>query len=259
MFKKTFTAVLAVIVILGGSYFYFTVQQADEVYIEQVIDGDTVKTAAGDSIRLLGVDTPEINWENNSAEFYGEEARDFTLKNLLDKNVLLEFDQEKKDHYGRTLAYIYLDGVNFNQKLLEEGYASLMIVNPNDKYEDEFKAAVEKARRDNRGIWTQVLEAEKTFPVITYQEAGLFIGEQVVVEGRIVNTAATGSVNYLNFSEDYHNTLSLVIFNRDLNKFSYQPAVYIKDKEIKVFGEIEIYQGSPQIVVNDPHDILIID
>src|SRR6056297_3253092 len=122
MLKKSFTALMALVVILGGSYFYFSGQQALEVYIEKVIDGDTVETAAGDSIRLLGVDTPEIDWGNNKSEFYSEKAREFTLNNLADQKVLLEYDKEKEDNYGRILAYIYHDGQNFNQKLLEEGY-----------------------------------------------------------------------------------------------------------------------------------------
>jgi micrococcal nuclease len=234
-------------------------QRGDVVYIERVIDGDTVETAAGDSIRLLGVDTPEIDWENNQSEFYAEEARKFTIENLTGENVILEFDQEKEDHYGRTLAYLIHDGENFNQKLLENGYASLMIVEPNDYYEAEFKQAVKKARASRLGIWSQVLELERDLPVISFQEAASFIGERVIVAGKIVNTAAADSINYLNFSDNYQDTLSLVIFNHNLNKFDYQPAEYILNKKIKVLGKIELYQGSPQIIVDDPHDILIID
>lgn len=259
MLKKSFTAVMALVVILGGSYFYFNSQQAAEVYIERVIDGDTVETAAGDSIRLLGVDTPEIDWDNNSSEYYAEEARDFTAENLADQKVVLEYDKEREDNHGRTLAYIYQDGENFNQKLLTEGMATVMIVEPNDKYESEFKKAAAEARKSKKGIWTQVMRLEESLPVISYQQAELFRGEKVIVEGKIVNTAATDSVNYLNFSDNYQNTLSLVIFNRNLNKFDYQPAEYILDKRIKVLGEIEFYQGSPQIIVDDPHDILIMD
>ena len=259
MLKKSVTALLTLVVILGGSYFYFSGQQASEVYIERVIDGDTVETAAGDSIRLLGVDTPEIDWENNKSEFYAEEARDFTIKNLDDQQVLLEYDQQQQDNYGRILAYIYHEGENFNQKLLQEGYATLMIVEPNDKYEAEFKNAAAAARKAEKGIWSQVLELQKSLPLISYQQAELFRGKKVIVEGKIVDTAVTDSVNYLNFAEDYQNTLSLVIFNRNLNKFDYQPAEYFLDKNIKVLGEIEFYQGSPQIVVDDPHDLLIID
>lgn len=259
MLKKSFTVFISLVIILGGSYFYFSGQQAEEVYIERVIDGDTVETAAGDSIRLLGVDTPEIDWDNNKSEFYAEEAREFTANNLADQNVVLEYDREKQDDYGRILAYIYQDGTNFNQKLLAEGYATLMIVEPNDKYESEFKNTAAKAREARKGIWSQVLEMEKSLPVISYQQAQLFRGERVIVEGEIVDTAATDSVNYLNFSKDYQNTLSLVIFNRNLNKFDYQPAEYFLNKKIKVLGQIEIYQGAPQIIVDDPHDILIID
>jgi micrococcal nuclease len=234
-------------------------QQGDEVYIERVIDGDTVKTAAGDSIRLLGVDTPEIDWKNNKSEFYAEEARDFSVENLLGKNVVLEYDIEKEDYYGRILAYIIQDGENFNQKLLENGYATLMIVEPNDQYESEFKQAVKKARESRLGIWSQIIELERDLLKISYQDAGSFIGERIIVEGKIVNTAATDSINYLNFSDDYQNTLSIVIFNQNLNKFDYQPAEYFLNKKIKVLGKIEIYQGSPQIIVDDPHDLLIID
>mgnify|MGYP006295073193 FL=1 len=259
MLKKYLTAVISIIIILAASFFYFNSEKPPEVYIERVIDGDTVETAAGESIRLLGVDTPEIDWENNNSEFYAEAAREFSREQLLDQNVLLRFDEEREDDYGRTLAYIYHDGENFNQKLLAEGYASIMIVEPNDKYEEEFKETAEKARQERKGVWSQVLEFEKRLPVISYQQAHLFIGERVIVEGEIVNTAATDSVNFLIFSDNYRSTLSLVIFNRSLNKFSYQPAEYLKNKKIKALGTVEIYQGTPQIVIDDPYDLYIVD
>lgn len=257
MLKKSLTIILVIL----GLLLLLTAcsQQGEKVYIKRVIDGDTVETAAGDSIRLLGVDTPEIDWENNSFEFYAEEAREFTAENLLKENVELEYDREKEDSYGRTLAYILQDGEIFNQKLLEEGYASVMIVEPNNKYESNFKKAAAAAREAQIGVWSQVQKAEKELPVIGYQQAEIYLNQRVVVEGRIVNTAATDSINYLNFSDNYQDSLSLIIFNQSLNKFDYQPAEYIKNRKIKVLGKIELYQGSPQIVVEDPYDILIID
>lgn len=254
MFKKSvfLTVLILVIIILTGC------NQQEEVYIERVIDGDTIKTAAGDSIRLIGVDTPEIDWENNDSEFYAQKARLFTEKMLLNKNIALEYDSEKEDHYGRILAYVFYEGENFNEILIEKGYASLMIVEPNSKYELDFKKAAAEARSQNLGVWSQVLEAEKNLPVITYQEAENFIGKEVVVRGKIVNTAAAESVSYLNFSENYRNTLSIVIFKNNLNKFDYQPTEYILNKEIKVLGKVKLYKGSPQIIVDDPYDILII-
>lgn len=157
MFKKSLILLIILTLLITGC----NQVQVDEVYIDRIIDGDTVKTAAGDSIRLLGVDTPEIDWENNRSEFYADEARNFSAKNLLGESVVLEYDQEKEDHYGRILAYVIKDGENFNQKLLENGYANLMIVEPNDKYEAEFKKAAQKARKSRLGIWSQILELEK--------------------------------------------------------------------------------------------------
>lgn len=256
MLKKSLAIILALLfllIILSGCI----QQQGKQVYIENVIDGDTVKTAAGDSIRLLGVDTPEIDWENGKHEFYAQKAKDFTVKNLKGKNVDLEYDTEKKDDYGRTLAYIFQNGENFNQKLLEKGYASLMIVQPNDKYESEFKKAVKEARESRKGVWSQILEAEKNLPIISFAEAELYLNQEVIVKGKIVNTAAVGSVNYLNFSNNYQDTLTVVIFNHNLNKFDYQPVDHILNKKIKVLGEIKLYKGSPQIVVDDPYDLEI--
>lgn len=257
MLKKSLILSLILFTLMG--FVVGCEQKENEVYIERIIDGDTVKTAAGDSIRFLGVDTPEIDWENNESEFYAQKARDFTAANLKDKNVTLKYDTEREDDYGRILAYVFKDGQNFNQKLLQKGYASLMIVDPNNKYEAEFKKAAAEARKARRGIWSQILEAEKELPVISYREAPNYLNQRVIVEGKIVNTAATDSINYLNFSDAYQQTLSLIIFNSSLNKFDYQPAEYIKNKEIKAIGKIELYKGSPQIIVDDPQDILIFD
>lgn len=234
-------------------------QNKESVYIERVIDGDTVKIASGESIRLIGIDTPELDWENNNSEFYAEAARDYSQKQLLNQKVILEYDQQLEDNYGRKLAYIYHQGINFNQRLLEEGYASVMVVEPNDKYEEKFRAAAERARNEQKGIWNQILVMEKQFPVINYQKAALFVGQQVIIEGEIVNTTLTDSVCYLNFSNDYLSDLSLVIFKHNLNKFSYQPTKYLKNKKVKAFGTIELYKGNPQIIIDDPYDLLVVD
>ncbi|ADQ14150.1 thermonuclease family protein [Halanaerobium hydrogeniformans] len=257
MLKKPLTAVILIALIISGSYYYLTEESLEEVYINHVIDGDTIRIANGESVRFIGIDTPEIDWDNNEAEYYGWEARDYLQQKIQAKNVRLKYDQEKEDHYGRLLAYVYLNGLHLNQVLLENGYATLMIVEPNNKYETEFKKAAEEARRAQKGLWNKVEEFSSKLPLLDYQTAQLFIGEKVIVEGEIVNTAKTDAVTYLNFSDDYHNTLSIVIFNRNLNKFAYEPDQYLKDKRIRVLGTIEIYQSAPQIIVSDPHYIMV--
>ena len=127
----------------------------DQVRINFIYDGDTVRADTGDLIRLLGVDAPEMNWEEGEPEFYAREAFEYTKENLLGQLVYLEYDEVKEDKYGRTLAYLFLaDGSFFNEKLLEEGYARLLLIPPNLKYSDKLKEAEAEARNAGRGIWS---------------------------------------------------------------------------------------------------------
>lgn len=131
----------------------------EQVCINFIYDGDTVRANTGELIRLLGVDAPEMNWEEGEPEFYAREAFEYTKENLLGQLVYLEYDEVKEDKYGRTLAYLFLaDGSFFNKKLLEKGYARLLLIPPNLKYSDVLREAEERARAAGRGIWSAVVE-----------------------------------------------------------------------------------------------------
>jgi micrococcal nuclease len=107
--------------------------------VTRVVDGDTVEISpAIDSIedlRLKGVDTPESKDPDCGAQPHADEASAFTEAQLESEEVEIEFDIEKKDRYGRLLAYVYpKDGELFNETLLEEGYAQVATIPPNVKY-----------------------------------------------------------------------------------------------------------------------------
>ena len=104
------------------------------VRIDRVIDGDTVQVN-GTSIRLLGINTPE------HGERYFQEAKDFMENQVLNKTVRLEFGKEKQDRYGRTLAYIFLNGENINLKVVEMGLGNFYFPSGKDKYYDKFSSA----------------------------------------------------------------------------------------------------------------------
>ena len=143
------------------------------VTVTRVVDGDTVEArfpnGEVDTIRLLGVDTPETDYNSVSpGEFegisdttagrdhllnWGENATRFATDRLSGSEVRVFVDEEadRRGYYGRLLAYIYVDGENFNEQLLSEGYARL--------YESEFskraafEAAEEAAQKDSVGLW----------------------------------------------------------------------------------------------------------
>jgi micrococcal nuclease len=97
--------------------------------IINVVDGDTVdaridvgfKVYMTHRLRLLGVNTPELHDPDIEDRKKAQVAKEFLERDLLNKAVLIE--TKKADAFGRYLATIYLDGVNFNQTLIKDGYA----------------------------------------------------------------------------------------------------------------------------------------
>lgn len=133
----------------------------------KVIDGDTIKIATGENVRLIGVDTPESrrndklyrDAERSKEDIdtiiaMGKKSTRFTTNLVLGKNVRLEFDVQKKDKYGRLLAYVYLeDGTYVNAEIISQGYGSPMTVPPNVKHADLFHKLYREARENKKGLW----------------------------------------------------------------------------------------------------------
>ncbi len=125
------------------------------VKVTRVIDGDTVEVLLPSNktvikVRLIGVNTPE---STTKIEYYGKEASAYTKKRLLHKTVTLEFDVGLKDRYGRYLAYIWIGKELFNETLVKSGYANVMTIQPNVKYQSKFIAGERYARQNKKGLW----------------------------------------------------------------------------------------------------------
>ncbi|MBQ7560002.1 MAG: thermonuclease family protein [Synergistaceae bacterium] len=146
--------------------------------IERVVDGDTAIISfifddgskyLKERVRFIGVNTPETVHPNKPVEYYGKEASNFTKKELTDQTVWLQTDVEVKDRYGRMLAYVWLKeptreeldseeairAYMFNAKLLLDGYAQLMTVQPNSRYSNLFVHFQREARQESRGLWSE--------------------------------------------------------------------------------------------------------
>jgi micrococcal nuclease len=130
-----------------------------EVRVVEVIDGDTIVVAFDDgrtdTVRLLGVDTPETHHPTKGVECFGPEAAAFTAEQLTGRTVRLEADVEARDQYGRRLAHVIVDGHRFNDVLLDEGYARLLVIAPNYAHARDGLSAELEARRAGRGLWSE--------------------------------------------------------------------------------------------------------
>ena len=143
----------------------------EEVELLWVVDGDTisVKRAGGKrNVRFIGMDTPETRRNRQAYRqsekrkkdidgviLQGKRARKF-LASMMKRGdrLFLEYDVQREDRYGRLLAYVYLaDGRMANEEMLLGGYAVVMTVPPNVRYEERFLKAMRAARENKAGLW----------------------------------------------------------------------------------------------------------
>lgn len=160
--RAVVVATLAVASVLGASMLGWwlggVARTAEpEARVVEVVDGDTVVVAFAsggtDTVRLLGVDTPETKHPTRGVECFGPEASEFTERRLLGRVVRLESDVEHRDVYDRRLAYVYMDGERFNDVLLRRGFARFLVIPPNDAHGRALLAAELEARHLRRGLW----------------------------------------------------------------------------------------------------------
>ncbi|MCX8117318.1 MAG: thermonuclease family protein [Desulfobacterota bacterium] len=151
--NKLTSKILFLLSFLGILSFLNTSAQANSLKVVRVIDGDTILISTGETVRLIGVDTPETKHPQKAVERFGKEAYHFTKKMVEGKEVRLEFDQRKRDKYGRLLAYVYLmDGTFVNAEIIRQGYGFAYKKHPY-KYLEEFRRLEREAREQKRGLW----------------------------------------------------------------------------------------------------------
>lgn len=130
--------------------------QSESARISRVIDGDTfVARIKGEPtrVRLIGVDTPESVKRGEKVQCYGRAASDASKHRLSGKTVRLTYDIERTDKYGRTLAYVELNGADYSGWLLKHGYARALAIEPNTAREDRYDRLASRAQRREVGLW----------------------------------------------------------------------------------------------------------
>ena len=161
---------LAIPLFLFSCYSYS--EQTNTCTVSKLVDADTLYCSKGygkeQKVRLIGIDAPESN--KNSKTYRDAERTGDSVESIIElgkksttfvksrlsvgTEVRLELDVQTKDKYGRTLAYVYLpDGSMLNELIAREGYAQVMTIPPNIKYQELFIEAERGARENQRGLW----------------------------------------------------------------------------------------------------------
>ena len=129
--------------------------------VVRVVDGDTIVAdidGVETKIRFIGVDTPEsVNPDASLNTEQGKIASEYTAYLLTDKQIYLEYDEERTDKYGRTLAYVFLSDKStmVEELLLKSGMAEVMTIEPNSKYAEFFMELESEAKENKTGFWAE--------------------------------------------------------------------------------------------------------
>ena len=124
------------------------------VKVTRVVDGDTIEIEGGKRVRLIGMDTPEIN-KTGETGCFGREAADYAIKLLTGQMIKMEKDISEVDRYNRLLRYVYVGDTMINDKLVRDGYARVYTYPPDVKYKDKFLESEKYARENNLGLWSK--------------------------------------------------------------------------------------------------------
>jgi micrococcal nuclease len=124
----------------------------------RVVDGDTIRVRLGgrtERVRYIGVDTPESVKPGTPVQCFAKRAAAANAALVAGREVRLVGDVERRDRYGRLLAYVYRepDGAFVNAELVRDGYARTLTIAPNVAHSRQLSELARAARESGRGLW----------------------------------------------------------------------------------------------------------
>jgi endonuclease YncB( thermonuclease family) len=218
--------------------------------VSRVIDGDTIELAGGSRVRYIGVNTPETTVKKGREWIYSPrpfalEALSFNRSILGTGKITLEFDEQKKDTYGRILAYVRNEQGQFvNEELIGAGLAYVYTFYPNTKYVRSLSLAQEQAVNDEKGIWLdarRMLEREE--------------GRGMVVEGVVNSVEPAGRYLIFRVAGPDDNMFRGLFPLRNLPMFEelgIDPFEHYKGKRVVFTG---ISRGGSSFYIDNPYQI----
>jgi micrococcal nuclease len=224
----------------------------EQTHVAYVHDGDTVRLQDGRSLRLIGIDTPELGRDGGPDQPYAIAARD-ALRGLLAQRTELDLrlDETRLDVHGRLLAHAFLaDGTSVSAWLLERGYATLLIVPPDDWNVACYQAAERHARAARLGIWALPGYQPVSSMLLDHAARGYHL-----VKGRVAHVGESARSLWL----DLEGKVAARIDRKDLRYFTAIPLRDLSDKDVIVRGWVYLNHDEMQLRLRYPTDIEIVD
>ncbi|PUA27367.1 MAG: nuclease [Cellvibrio sp. 79] len=205
--------------------------ESTAIKVAKVQDGDTLKLSDGRSVRVLGINAPEITIGQKRGQPLGQEslasARQFVAR--AGGEVRLGFDAEKRDHYGRWLAHVYdKSGRSLAAEQIRAGMALQVSVPPNGAQESCLYSIESRARKKPSGVWSNSYWSSFPSTSLTVGDTGFRL-----VRGKVMRVDVNSSV-WIEFDGD----LVAQIKKSDWRTFGRNDWQSLQGKTVEVRGWI---------------------
>jgi micrococcal nuclease len=218
----------------------------EEAQVASVYDGDTVWLADGRKLRLIGLDTPELGHDGTAPEPFAQQAAD-ALSVLLARHryrVLMRYDIERRDDYGRWLAHLYLpDGTSITAHMLRAGLATHLTVPPDTYDLDCYRRAEAQARAADTGIWHL-----PGYRIVASSDIDPDARGFVRVRGRIVRVGHSRGSVWLDMEGD----IALRVDREDTENFPRFDFDVLSGKQVVARGWLYEHDGELRMQIRHP-------
>ena len=222
-----------------------------KIIVDHVIDGDTLITHEDERIRLIGINTPELRHDGRKHQPGAIDARDRLRQLAQGKTIGLQFDTERRDRLGRTLAHIFLlNGSNVQASLLGDGLAMPLTIPPNLNWISCYRIQSEMARNNEKGLWSLTDYQPIATREITSQHRGFRF-----IEGKVVNISESKNNIWINLE---HN-VALRLGKRDRIYFTDFDITRLSSQIIEARGWLYRRNKQFRMRLRHPNNIVIID
>jgi endonuclease YncB( thermonuclease family) len=218
--------------------------------VQYVIDGDTIVLEGGRHIRIVGLNAPELGHHGEPDQPFARAARK-KLEKLIEQargRVGWRTAPERHDHYGRTLAHVYANGIDVSRALIEAGLAAVIAIPPNVRRDACYIAAEKTARRHRRGLWApgSPLVHEANEP------AAARVGFEII-RGRVTHVAVKHAGTLLTLDK----TITVWIEADDRATFGAM-LKHIAGRRVLTRGWLNDYHGRPEIIAHRPATLTVL-
>ena len=248
--------------LLWGSFFFSSIVHAgvsdcsspkydETVRLKHVIDGDTISLQDGRKVRFIGINTPELQRDQQVGEPLAREARAYLVKLLVDgPDLYLRYGVDKKDHYGRLLAHVFtIKGRNISTALLKAGLGSSVQITPNLWSYRCYLKAEKQAQENKKGIWSHPYFKPINVEKMPSSERGFHF-----VKGRISRIGKSNHAVWLNMGKRF----VLRIDKSDLKYFENLNIDQLLNKTVVARGWIYPVKKQQRINLHHPAALQVI-